>query len=88
LFQARIQSLHAFRTDAMGELGLGVLANVDFDLVPETLVIANLLAVHADREETVQKRHEPERLPACIAGARLSLAGAGASYTIQRGWHA
>jgi phage shock protein PspC (stress-responsive transcriptional regulator) len=36
--------LHTGRTNAVTEVGIGVFFNIDFDLVPIPLVVADLLA--------------------------------------------
>src|SRR2546430_13053357 len=43
----------ALRADAVGELRLGVPLDVALDLLPVVLVVADLLAVGADRQEPV-----------------------------------
>ncbi len=40
----------------MGELGLGMLADVDIDLLPVVLIIPNLLAVHAHGQDSACKK--------------------------------
>src|SRR5206468_1455757 len=58
----------ALRADAVGELRLGVPLDVALDLLPVVLVVADLLAVGADRQqpvdppaqlEAVHARHRP-----------------------------
>src|SRR5438876_778830 len=51
----------AVRADAVGELRLGVPLDVALDLLPVVLVVADLLAVGADRQEPVEQLHAGER---------------------------
>src|SRR5947209_8349711 len=51
----------ALRADAVAELGLGVLADVRLDLLPVVLVVADLLAVGADRQEAAELLDAGER---------------------------
>ena len=46
--------LHAFRTDAMAELGRGMLTDEFFQPVPVSLVVTDFLAVHADWNDAAQ----------------------------------
>src|SRR2546422_8991916 len=49
-----IELLHTFRADAMRELSLRTVPNVDLDLAPVALVVADLLAGGADRDQPAQ----------------------------------
>src|SRR2546430_2346329 len=51
----------ALRADAVGELRLGVPLDVALDLLPVVLVVADLLAVGADRQGAVEQLHAGER---------------------------
>src|ERR1700736_5496926 len=53
----RDDGLVAAGTDAVAELHVRVLADVLFDLLPVVLIVADALAVAADRQEAVQLLH-------------------------------
>ena len=57
-----IECFHALRTDAVAELGFGVVADIDFHLVPVALVVADLLAARADGHDAAQGLDLIERL--------------------------
>ena len=52
----------------MAELGLGMVANIDLDLIPVTLVVADLLAVHADWDDAAQGLDLLHRPPQLLVG--------------------
>src|SRR5207245_6003577 len=52
----------AVRADAVTELDIGVIADVLLDLLPVVLVVADLLAVRADRQQSPQLAHADDRL--------------------------
>lgn len=46
--------ISTFRAEAVGEKGVGVLAEIDFQQVPETVIIPYLLTGCADRYQALQ----------------------------------
>src|SRR5258707_6797625 len=53
--------LHANGTQAMAELSIGMVSNVDLDLIPVTFVIPDLLAVSTNRQKALQRFYAGER---------------------------
>ena len=49
-----VESRHTVRAHSMGELGERMLLNVGFNMVPISLVIANLFAGRTDRDQPAQ----------------------------------
>ncbi len=49
-----VKFFHAALTNAMTELGIGMLANIILHLIPVSLVIPDSLAVHADRYDAAE----------------------------------
>ncbi len=41
---------HAFRAKAMGEFGFRMFRDILFETLPALLIIADLVAMHADRQ--------------------------------------
>jgi len=58
----RIQLPCAIRADAVGEVGFGVLAYIDFHLVPVTLVVTDFFTARADGHDAAQGLDLIERL--------------------------
>src|SRR3989338_5695661 len=58
---ARHHRAAAVRADAVAEGGVGVLADVALQLFPRVLVVADLLAVGADRQHALQARDLGQR---------------------------
>ncbi len=54
--------LHAVGAQGMRERGAGVLLDVGLELVPTGLVVADLLAVHADRQQALKRLDVLDRL--------------------------
>ena len=54
--------LEAFGTNAVGQVGFGVGAQVCFDALPVSRIIANALAVRAHREQTAKRLEVGERI--------------------------
>src|SRR4051794_21464363 len=50
-------SFGAFRANSMRELGVGAIPDVNLDLCPVAMVVTDLLAVGADREQAAQQLH-------------------------------
>src|SRR4051812_39336954 len=59
--QFRRDDLITRRTDAVAELGVGMLGDVALDLHPVLVVVADPFAVAADRQQTAQLLHVRER---------------------------
>src|SRR5271157_3864207 len=49
------ESRVAFRTNPMAELGSGMVADVSFDLLPVIPIVANLLTVGTDGQQSLQR---------------------------------
>lgn len=54
LFQFGVKFVTTFRTDPMGKLSLGMLLDEHLDLAPIPLIVTDLLARGADREQSAQ----------------------------------
>jgi hypothetical protein len=46
--------LDAFRTNAVAELGIGMLVNVALEFLPGLLVVTDAVAMHADRQNALK----------------------------------
>src|ERR1041385_1627080 len=56
----RIEPSDAIGTNAVRELGVRPVMNVNFDLLPISLVVANLFARRTNREQSAQRFHARE----------------------------
>src|SRR5437660_4122462 len=50
----RIQLLHAFRANPMGKLGVGMVTDIRFNLLPRSAVVADLFAGTTNRQQSSQ----------------------------------
>src|ERR1051326_3715416 len=57
VFHPGIQLAYALRADAVAEIGLRVAADVRFQLMPVSLVVANLFAGRADGQQSAELLH-------------------------------
>src|SRR5262249_40164052 len=57
----RVQAIHAFRTEAVSEVRFGMFADVTLQLAPGSLRVADLLAIGADRQQSLQRFHLRQR---------------------------
>jgi hypothetical protein len=63
---------HTARTNPVAELCFGMLGDVALQLVPGVAVIADFLAIHANRDNPLERPHSGHRyLARCFSGLAL-----------------